>query len=227
MRQLNSSSSISVNARISAALRLSSMVSLDRWGQHDHRYLAFGLELVIGIGRPKFERLFPKSGAFLALRCPGPRLHLLGPDLHLDIRVGEDIAVPSRMFGSTPLRGDYEIAAAVCSVKQRKHELFAGLPSNGGQQQRWRRDLAPPWHVYLVHVPVSSTAREIAVGVFDHPIRQVRSEFRFSHHALLRDCKEHRAARPIRQYGRQGRPRGPTAFLYVAAERPSMIIDSV
>ena len=70
--------------------------------QHDHRYLAFGLERVIGVGRPKFERLFPKSEAFIARRCPGPRLQLLGPDLHLDIRVGEDIAVPPRVLGRAP-----------------------------------------------------------------------------------------------------------------------------
>jgi hypothetical protein len=28
------------------------------WIQHDHRYLALGLELIVGVGRPKFERLF-------------------------------------------------------------------------------------------------------------------------------------------------------------------------
>ena len=36
------------------------------WIQHDYRYLALGLELIVGVGRPKFERLFPKSEAFLA-----------------------------------------------------------------------------------------------------------------------------------------------------------------
>src|SRR6266550_6009448 len=40
------------------------------WIQHDHRYLALGLELIVGVGRPKFEHLFPKSEAFLARRCP-------------------------------------------------------------------------------------------------------------------------------------------------------------
>jgi hypothetical protein len=29
--------------------------------QHDHRYLAFGLELIVAVGRPKFERLFLQS----------------------------------------------------------------------------------------------------------------------------------------------------------------------
>ena len=70
-------------------------ISLTDRVQHDYRYLAFGLELIIGVRWPKFERFFPKLETFLALRCPGSRLHLLGPDLYLDIRVGEDIAVPS------------------------------------------------------------------------------------------------------------------------------------
>src|SRR5262249_2818561 len=76
--------------------------ALDRV-HHNHWNLAFGLELIVGIGRPKFERLFPKPDAFLAARCPSPRLQLLCPDLHLDIRVREDIAVPSRVLGRAAL----------------------------------------------------------------------------------------------------------------------------
>ena len=64
------------------------------WIQHDHRYLALGLELIVGVGRPKFERLFPKSRAFLALRCPGPRVHLLGRDLYFDVGVRKNVAIP-------------------------------------------------------------------------------------------------------------------------------------
>src|SRR5262249_17021600 len=69
------------------------------------------------------------------------------------------------------------------SVKQREYELIAGLATGGGQQQCRRRDLTSPGHGYLVHVPVGSAAGKIAVRVLDHPVRQVRSEFRFSHHA--------------------------------------------
>src|ERR1700719_2212258 len=93
--------------------------------QHDHRYLAFGLELIIGVGWPKLERLFPKSEAFLARRCPGPRFQLLGPHLHFDIRIGDNIAVPSRVFGRAALRRDNDVTAAVRSVKQREYELIA------------------------------------------------------------------------------------------------------
>src|ERR1700722_4971557 len=131
--------------------------------QHDDRYLAFCLELVIGVRRPKFERLFPKSEAFLARRCPGPRFQLPGPNLHVDIRIGYDIAVPSRVLGRATLRRDNDVTAAVRSVKQWEYELIARFAAGGGQQQRRRCDLTPPRNCYFMHVPVGSAAREIAV----------------------------------------------------------------
>ena len=73
------------------------------WIQRDHRYLALGLELIVGVGRPKFERLLPKSEAFLARRCPGPRVHLLGPDLYFDVGVRQNIAIPPWVLGRASL----------------------------------------------------------------------------------------------------------------------------
>jgi hypothetical protein len=73
------------------------------WIQHDHRYLALGLELIVGVGRPKFERLFPKSEAFLARRCPGPRVQFLGPDLYFDVGVRQNIAIPPWVLGRASL----------------------------------------------------------------------------------------------------------------------------
>src|SRR3974377_772363 len=87
------------------------------WIQHDHRYLALGLELIVGVGRPEFERLFPKSEAFLAHRCPGPRAHLLGADLYFDVGVREDIAIPPWVLRRASLRGDDEVTAALRSVE--------------------------------------------------------------------------------------------------------------
>jgi hypothetical protein len=78
-------------------------VPLMDWIQHNHRYLALGLELIVGVGRPKFERLFPKSEAFLARRCPGPRVHLLGPDLYFDVGVCQNIAIPPWVLGRASL----------------------------------------------------------------------------------------------------------------------------
>ena len=78
-------------------------VSLLNWIQHDHRYLALGLELIVGVGRPKFERLFPKAEALLARRCPGPRVHFLGPDLYFDVGVRENVAIPPRVLGRASL----------------------------------------------------------------------------------------------------------------------------
>src|SRR6266699_1563616 len=112
------------------------------WIQHDHRYLALGLELIVGVGRPKFERLFPKSEAFLALRCPGPRVHLLGRDLYFNVGVRKNVTIPPWVLGRASFRGDYEVTIAVHSVKQRKYELIARLTAGGGQQQRWHRDPA-------------------------------------------------------------------------------------
>src|SRR5450755_4539339 len=73
------------------------------WIQHDHRYLALGLELIVGVGRPKFQRLLPKSEPFLARRCSGPRFHLLGPDLHVDVGVRQNVAIPPWVLGCASL----------------------------------------------------------------------------------------------------------------------------
>src|SRR5439155_7874321 len=123
------------------------------WIQHDHRYLALGLELIVGVGRPKFERLFPKSETFLARRYPGPRVHLLGPDLYLDVGVRENILIPTWVLGRASLRGDDEVTTAIRSVKQGEYELVARLATGGRQQQRRRGDLASLGQRHLVHVP--------------------------------------------------------------------------
>ena len=80
--------------------------------EHDDRDLALGLLLVIGVGRPELERLFPQPRALLAGGGPGPRLHLRGADLHLDLRVGEDVAVPAGVLRRAAFRGDDDIAVA-------------------------------------------------------------------------------------------------------------------
>src|SRR3984957_12828869 len=100
--------------------------------------------------------------------------------------------MPSRL-GRAALRGDDEVTVAVRSVKQRKDELLARLAAGGGQQQCWRCDFAPSRHVYRVHVPLGPAAGEIAAGVLNHKIRQVRSNFRFSHHSLLSEFNEYSA----------------------------------
>ena len=77
--------------------------TLLNWIQHDDWYLAIGLQLIVGVGRPKFERLFPKSEAFLARRRPCPRVHLLGSDLYFDVGVSEDVAIPPWVLGRASL----------------------------------------------------------------------------------------------------------------------------
>src|ERR1700710_1501053 len=93
-------------AKAAETVRMSEITSRRRWPprtlmdriQHDYRYLALGLELIVGVGRPKFERLFPKSEAFLAFSCPGPRVHLIGRDLYFNVGVRKNIAIPPWML---------------------------------------------------------------------------------------------------------------------------------
>src|SRR5579864_8664721 len=71
--------------------------------QHDHRYLAVGLELIVGVGWPEFERLRPKPEPLLARRCPGACFHLLGPDLYVDVGVRQNVAIPPWVLGRASL----------------------------------------------------------------------------------------------------------------------------
>jgi hypothetical protein len=43
---------------VRALMRSESVLKMN-WIQHDHGYLALGLELLVGVGRPKSERLSP------------------------------------------------------------------------------------------------------------------------------------------------------------------------
>src|SRR5437868_2100474 len=153
--------------------------------EHDDRDLALGLGLVIGVRRPEFERLLPEFRALRAGGGAGPRLHLRGADLHLDLGVGEEVAVPARMLRRAALRGDDDVAAiAGVAVEQRKDELLAGFPPGRRQQQRWDGDLRPARLGHLVEVPLLAAAGEIAVGVLQHPIRQVRRQLCVGHGSI-------------------------------------------
>ena len=104
------------------------------WIQHDHRYLALGLELIVGVGRPKFERLFPKSEAFLARRCPGPRVHLLSPDLYFDVGIRENIAIPpwvlqAQSAGTAPV-AKRELAAVAMARARKLGASYADIRIN-------------------------------------------------------------------------------------------------
>src|SRR5215469_11389809 len=80
--------------------------------EHDHRDLALGLLLVIGVRRPELQCLLPQPGALLAGGSPGPCLELLCADLHVDLGVGEKVAIPPRVLRRTAFRSDHDIAVA-------------------------------------------------------------------------------------------------------------------
>ena len=85
--------------------------------QHDHRDLALGLALIVGIGGPELKRLVPEARPFRAGGGPRPRLELPGPDLNLDHRVGQHVLVPARMLGRAALGGDHEVAVAGLAIE--------------------------------------------------------------------------------------------------------------
>src|SRR5215216_1240159 len=129
------------------------------WIEHDDGDLALGLLLIVGVRRPEFQRLLPEAGALLARGGAGPRLHLLGADLHVDLRIGEEIAVPAGMLRRAAFRGDYDIAVAGRAVEQREDVLLARFAAGRRQKQRRHGDLGTARLGYLVHVPVGTAAR--------------------------------------------------------------------
>src|SRR5216683_8152513 len=106
------------------------------WVQHDHGNLAAAcLALVVGIGRPETDPLLPQLRPLRAGGGPCPHLHLLGSDLKLDVRMGQDVAVPARVLRRTALRSDHEVAVARTPVEQREQVLVARLAPGRGQQE--------------------------------------------------------------------------------------------
>src|SRR5215210_4954669 len=89
--------------------------------EDDDRDLALGLLLVVGIGRPEFQRLLPEPGAFLAGCGAGAGLELLGADLHFDLGIGEEVAIPARVLRRAAFRGDDDIAVAGLPVEKREN----------------------------------------------------------------------------------------------------------
>jgi hypothetical protein len=87
--------------------------------QHDDGDLALGLALVIGVGRPEFERLFLQRRALLPGGGSGPGL-LPGPDLQSTSGVGEDVAAPAGVLRCVAFRGDDEIAIDGFPLEQRQ-----------------------------------------------------------------------------------------------------------
>src|SRR5262249_22526811 len=104
--------------------------------QHDYRDLALCLSLVIGVGRPELECLFPEACPLVTGCGPGPCLYFRGPDLHLDLRVGEYVAVPAGMLRRAAFRGDHKIAVITgFAIEQREDEPLSRLPTGRRQQQ--------------------------------------------------------------------------------------------
>ncbi len=135
--------------------------------QHDHRYLALGLELIVGVGRPELERLFPKPEAFLACRLSWPGrssswsrlvLRRRGSREYFDTTLGA--------AGAPPFEATTKVTAAVRSVKQREDELVAGLAAGGRSAAATAPCRSPRWgRVTLYMCPSIPPLGKIAVRV--------------------------------------------------------------
>jgi len=103
-------------ARPSPKQHLATWLSRGARIQHHHRDLALGLALYSARGGQNFgaschSRVRSGGG-------PGTRLHLLGPDLDFDLRVGDEVAVPAGVLQRAAFRGDNDITVASFPVVQ-------------------------------------------------------------------------------------------------------------
>ena len=84
----------------------------DRIQQNDGD-LALGFLRIVGIWRPELQCLFPLAFAFGARRGPGLCLDLFRPDLDLDLRIGEQVLIPTGVLRRPALRCDDYVAVAL------------------------------------------------------------------------------------------------------------------
>jgi hypothetical protein len=83
-----------------------------------------------GVACPLALRCGPRIAARAPHRGgPGTRLNLCGADLHVDVLIGEDIAVPAGVLRCAAFRGDHDVAIAGLPVVQREDELVSRLPA--------------------------------------------------------------------------------------------------
>jgi hypothetical protein len=78
----------------------------------------------------------PQRGALGAGGRAGASLQLPGADLHLDLRVGNEVAIPTGMRWRAALRGDDDIAVAVRPVKQGEDKPLTRFAAGRRQKQR-------------------------------------------------------------------------------------------
>jgi hypothetical protein len=79
------------------AMRWSAQALPDRIQEH-YRNLALGFPRVVSIGRPELQCLFPQAFPLRAANRPGLRSDFFRPDLDLDLRVGDEVPIPARVF---------------------------------------------------------------------------------------------------------------------------------
>src|SRR5438067_36192 len=109
--------------------------------EHDHRDLAVGLRLVLVIVRPDLVHQPPQS---VALAFGGARagVELVALDLHLDLGVLRQVAIPAGIVRRAALRRHDDGVVAVELVDEWRRVLLTGLAA-GRRKQEDSRAFAP------------------------------------------------------------------------------------
>src|SRR5579884_295451 len=125
--------------------------------QHDDGNLAVRLALVRVVVRPDLVHHPPQPLALLARGGAGARTEAVAEDLHADLRILREVAIPAGVRRRAALGRDDHGVLPVHAVDQGRRRLPAGVPS-GRRQQQDRRALPPL-------VPLPSVSLAIAPNV--------------------------------------------------------------
>src|SRR5262249_11606665 len=100
--------------------------------EDEHRDLARGPLLVLGVGRVRSDRALPPLGALVPGYLPGHHVLLARAVLHLHARVRAEVVVPERVGRGTALRRDRGVPAVVLDPHHRGlAQLAAARPAVG------------------------------------------------------------------------------------------------
>lgn len=125
--------------------------------EHDHGDLAFGLLLVIGVGRPELQRLFPQPRARsspVAVRAPA--FVFAVPTCTSTSGLARMLRYQPGVLRCAAFRCDDEIAVTGVAVERREDEPSFRFPAGRRQQQRRDCDLWPARWVTLYMCPSAS-----------------------------------------------------------------------
>src|SRR5665809_147400 len=103
--------------------------------QNDDRDVAIGPRLIPVVLGPDLCHRGPEALFFLSWRNSGRSVELLGADLNVHIRIGDEVQVPERVALVAALRSNDEIVAAIGAVDERVPTLVAGFAAGSREHE--------------------------------------------------------------------------------------------